>query len=121
MRISGKLMKKNSSAVSCRTGLIVSSADRRVAANAVHGKRQTAIVSPGGICYIPKPREDAVMLIDDSEQLCLGVRMLRNDFEIEPGELVLFSGRGSRIMLRNDGRVELYGEVYVNGKLLEVE
>ncbi len=120
MKLSGKLMKKQGEILSCRSGLVTNSADRRLSASAAGGKRQTAIVAPGGIGYIPKPGEDAVMLTNDNEQLCLGVRMLKNDFEIEPGELVLYAGAAS-IILRKSGKIEINGEVYLNGERLEVE
>ena len=46
--------------------------------------------------------------------------MLKNDFEIEPGELVLYAGAAS-LILRKNGKIEINGEVYLNGERLEVE
>lgn len=120
MKLSEKIGRKKSSSLHCKTGMILNSADRRLAANAVHGKRQTAIVVPGGMCYIPRPGEDAVMLSDENEQLCIGIKMLQNQFEIQPGELVLFTENGNRIVLKKNGRIELFGDVYINGTKLEV-
>ncbi len=121
MKLSEKIMKGKETDFFCTSGMIVNSADRRVGANAVHGKGQLAIVSPGGMMYIPMPKENVVIAANDTEQLCLGVKMMTNSFQIEAGELALFSRGGASILLKNDGRILMTGEVYVNDVKLEVE
>ena len=69
MKLSEKIMKGKETDFFCTSGMIVNSADRRVGANAVHGKGQLAIVSPGGMMYIPMPKENVVIAANDTEQL----------------------------------------------------
>ena len=92
-----------------------------MAAAAVNGTRQLSVVTPAGIAYIPRPREDAVVMSDGNEQLCLGVRMMANDRGIKPGEIMVFSSNDTYIHLTNDGKIYISGEVYINGERLEVE
>lgn len=119
MRLSEKIMQGKKDTTVCVSGIIVNSADRRVAANGIHGIGQLAIVSPGCMRYIPLPQEEAVILSNDREQLCLGVKMLYNDYEIQPGEVMLFSQGGASITLKNDGSIHLEGDVYINGNRWE--
>ena len=121
MRLSEKIMQGKTAEAGCSSGAIINSADRRVTANAVSGTGQFAIVAPGGMMYIPRPQEEAVMIAGDIEPLCLGVKMLRNDYHIEPGEVVLFSGGGASITLKNDGTIHLDGDVYINDVRWEAE
>ena len=98
------------------TGKIKNSADRRGAASAVNGKRQFAIVLPAGIDSIPKQNDDAVMLYEGGEQLCIGVRSLDNSFQIQPGEVAVYSAGGASIELHNNGNIYSTGRVYINGE-----
>lgn len=121
MRLSEKMMKGSPAETFGRSGRIVNSADRRIAANAVHGTGQCVILSPGGMMYIPLPQEEVVVMDGDTEPLCLGVKMLHNDHHIEPGEVMLFSNGGASVILKNDGSIRLNGTVYINNTPWEVE
>ncbi len=119
MRISRKLTRSGEK-LGIGSGLVSGSSDRRVSAGGTGGAGQYGIVSPGGMAYIPGANEDAVMLSDGNRQLCIGVRMIFNRFDIKPGELVLFTPAAS-VHLTNDGDIKIEGNVYINGQLLEVE
>ena len=77
------------------------------------------IVSPGGMMYIPQQNDEAVVISNDAEQLCVGVKVINNFYDIDPGEIVLFSSGGASVYLTNDGKVYIDGEVYINGTRLE--
>lgn len=119
MRLSAK--KKNAeNGLGFHSGLIRTSADRRVTATEGNGTGPCAIVSPGGMSYIPQPHEEAVVLTFGGQQLCVGVRVTKNEFGVQPGELVLYSSGGASVHLKNNGQIHLRGEVYLNGSKLEV-
>ena len=85
----------------------------------MNGTGQCSIVSPGGMTYIPRAMEDAVVISGDKEQFCIGVRVGNNDYELLPGELILYS-YGNYIHLKNNGEIHIRGDVYLNGTKLEV-
>ena len=115
MKLSSKINRRAEVKTVCSAGMIRSSADRRVAARAVNGTRQLTVVAPGGLAYIPRANENAVILTSGNEQLCIGVKMLTNDKELKPGEVLLFSTDTSYIYLTADGKINICGEVYING------
>ena len=103
-------IKQNNSTGSA--GRIKQSADRRIAASAANGIGQFALVAPSGIVCIPSKDEDAVVIPTDSGQMCIGVRIPSNSFNIEAGEMVLYSAGGAKIYLKNDGKVIINGNEY---------
>ena len=115
MRLSSKLNRRGAGKTVCSAGVIRTSADRRVAARAVNGTRQLTVVAPGGLAYIPRADESAVILSSGNEQLCIGVKLLTNERELKPGEVLLFSSDTSYIHLTADGKINICGEVYING------
>lgn len=119
MRISKKISGGKKNSLRCGHGQIRNSADRRIAAAAVNGTGQCSIVSPGGMAYIPRAMEDAVVISDNNEQFCIGVRVGDNDHGILPGELILYAS-GNYIHLKNNGEIRIVGDVYINGTRLEV-
>ena len=121
MRISKKLVNKRQSAKTCTAGRIMNSADRRVSAAALNGTGQFVIVAPWGVESIPQINDDAVIVSGDSEKMCIGVKQLYNNYNIGPGEVVLHSNLNTYIRLKNDGRIDICGDVYVNGTRLEVD
>ncbi len=121
MRLSERINRKNTGKTICSAGSIRTSADRRVAAQEVNGTRQLSVVAPAGVAYIPKAREDAVVLSNGNEQLCIGVKMPAGERELKPGEVMLFSTGTSYIHLTADGRINICGEVYINGVRQEAE
>lgn len=111
MKISRNISNKNKN-VTCITGKVVSSADRRIAAASSDGTAQFSVVAPKGIDYVPQMNDNSVVISSDSERFCIGVRRSDNPYEIQPGELALYSQGGAYIILKNDGSVVINGQVF---------
>ena len=112
MRLSKNISEMGSKGVSCTSGRVHYSADRRIAASAADGRSQFALIAPSGMYYIPSKNEDAVVIPTDSGRMCIGVRIPYNTYNLEPGELLLRSEGGTMIVLKNDGKVIINGEEY---------
>lgn len=93
-------------------GKITQSADRRVSVNATNGVEQFSLMAPPGIVYIPKKSENAVVLSTDMGKMCIGVRIPQNSFELEAGEIMLYSSGGATVILKNDGKVIINGKEF---------
>ncbi len=76
-----------------------------VSSNQYTALKQTA---PYGIASVPPNGENAVVIPLKDIHLCLGT--ICEDRQLQPGELLLFSKGGAKILLSNDGKV------YINGK-----
>ena len=112
MWLSKNISKIRSKSSSGSAGRIKQSADRRIAASVENGIGQFALAAPPGMVYVPKPNEDAVIVSTGLGQMCIGVRIPYNNFELEAGELALYSAGGAQIFLKNDGRVIINGKEY---------
>lgn len=75
--------------------------------------RQLRLICPGGYAWRPAVHQQ-VALWRGEEDCILGV-MERQD--LQPGEIVISTGSAA-IRLSADGRIDLVGEVYVNGEQL---
>ena len=83
-------------------------------------EREIPIVSPGGIAWLPR-RGDEVLLLrggTGGEERYLAGTVQNASPSLESGEIRLFSAGGASIVLKNDGSIELNGNVYVNGHRL---
>ena len=79
--------------------------------------RQTELVLPGG--YFWKPGANDTVLVLRGTRDCIAGQIKSAPGDLRPGEVRIAAGSAS-IVFRNDGRIELCGSVYVNGKELEV-
>ena len=111
MKISKELSNKNKN-LTCITGKVVSSADRRIAAASSDGMAQFSVVAPKGIDYVPQMNDNSVVISSENERLCIGVRRSDNPYEIQTGELALYSQGGAYIILKNDGTVIINGQIF---------
>ena len=111
MKISKELSNKNKN-LTCIRGKAVSSADRRIAAASSDGMAQFSVVAPKGIDYVPQMNDDSVVISSENERLCIGVRRSDNPYEIQTGELALYSQGGAYIILKNNGTVIINGQVF---------
>ena len=111
MKISRNISNKNKN-LACITGRVTSSTDRRIAAASPDGTVQFSIVAPKGIDYVPQMNDNSVVISSENERLCIGVRRDENLYEIESGELALYSQGGAYIILKNDGTVIINGQIF---------
>ncbi len=114
MWISRNLKPSDSSGMA-EAGGVNTSADRRISAYASAGCGQYAVVAPSGIISCPIQSDDAVIIHTETGDMCLGVRTRMHNYDIEPGELVLYSMGGANIRLANDGKIYLNGSEYNDG------
>lgn len=75
--------------------------------------REVAAAGPYGVKSLPPTGENAVGVVSGERTFCLGVEMDPED--LQPGELVLFSSGGAKITLTQDGKIQLVGQVFING------
>lgn len=68
-------------------------------------------IAPYGIAYVPPRDERAVVIPVGRGQVCAGV-VCSNFASVKPGELMLFSEGGAKILLKNDGSVVINGQVF---------
>jgi hypothetical protein len=77
-------------------------------------KRNLPVCAPGGYAWRPKFGDD-VLVIKCADGASRVISALSNPQEtLESGEVLIYSG-GASIHLKNDGRVLICGEVYING------
>lgn len=77
-------------------------------------KRSAKIISPGGYCWQPSAK-DCVLIVKGNE-LYINGRLQEEAKGLAAGEVRIFSGRSS-VTLRRSGRVEIDGDVFINGAL----
>ena len=81
-------------------------------------ERQLPVYGPGGMLWLPRAG-DAVLVIKGGsgrEERCVaGAAQTRAPEGMVPGEIRLYSG-GASLTLRNDGRIEVIGELIINGE-----
>jgi len=81
-------------------------------------ERNLPVFAPLGVAWAPRAGDAVLVLKGGSErsEACVAAAEVKNVPEdLQPGELYLHSAGGASIRLRNDGRIELWGEVYING------
>lgn len=84
-------------------------------------ERSLPIAAPGGYAWRPKNGERVLVLrggtLGEERYVAAALSDAAGRMALADGEVCLFSSAGgARIVLRNDGRVEIEGEVYINGK-----
>lgn len=76
-------------------------------------RRNAKIISPGGYCWQPSA-SDSVLVLKGNELYVPGA--LQPGGQIAPGEVLIYA-KGTQIRLKNDGKVEIAGDVYITGDL----
>ena len=77
-------------------------------------KRDVRIISPGGYCWQPGAGESVLVL--KASQTYIPGALQTAQAELVPGEVMVFSN-AARIVLRNNGDMELKGKVRITGRL----
>ena len=82
--------------------------------------RNLIAAAPGG--YVWRPRGGEQVLVLKGEERCILAQIPEEEaLSLAPGEVCIRSNGGAAITLRNDGRIDLAGAVFVNGKAVKTE
>ena len=79
--------------------------------------RNLGALAPGG--YVWRPKGGAQVLVLKGKEKCILGELGAQEKSLAPGEVCIRSAGGAAIYLRNSGKIELVGEVFVNGEELE--
>lgn len=93
-------------------GTVTVSGENAAAMGAEREERQLALVSPGGYAWLPAAGEQVLVLRDGAA--CILGRSQPPQAELNPGDVMLYAGSCS-LILRQTGRIELSGRIFVNG------
>lgn len=121
MWIAENMAKNNTSDRTCIRAAISSANNSEVTVVGRDGISHLTMVAPSGISFSPKTDEDAVVIKTESGDVCIGTIMKKvGSFECPlPGELFLSNESGTAyIKLKADGKIEMHGDVTVNGKAI---
>lgn len=80
-------------------------------------KREVKTVGPGGYEWQPRKGEDVLIVrggIFGEESYAVGVPEQAGE-ALEPGEVRIRSAAGAEIVLRNSGRIDINGLLFING------
>ena len=77
-------------------------------------KRDVRIISPGGYCWQPGAGESVLVL--KASQTYIPGALQTAQAELAPGEVMVFSNT-ARLVLRNNGDIEVKGRVRITGRL----
>lgn len=102
--MSGRSFQKGSAAA----GEVRASSNGSVSVSATSDYRGVPTAAPAGIAYVPAVGSQAIVAPCEGGAVCLGV-IADSPQTLEPGELMLYSAGGARIVLKNDGRVLING------------
>lgn len=81
-------------------------------------RRNVPVIAPGGYAWRPKRGAQVLVLkggAANEERYILGDAASAAQ-ELADGEVCVFSSGGAAIYLRNSGRVEIVGDLYINGE-----
>lgn len=70
----------------------------------------TKIVVPYGVVYNPPVGVTGVVLPLENVNTMIGVYS-KSNIDLKPGEVMLYSAGGAKLVLRNNGNVEINGKV----------
>ncbi len=79
-------------------------------AQGADGYHSLPFAGPWGIAYQPPNAAQAVVVSTTAGDTCIGA--LAQDKDLKPGELMLFSSGGAEIYLKNNGEIEINGQVF---------
>lgn len=85
-------------------------------------RRNVGLVAPGGYHWKPSPN-DAVLVVSAGEEGCpciVGTEEQAGGRSLQPGEVWISVNGNSGIYIQQNGRVNLMGDIYLNGKPLVI-
>lgn len=92
-------------------GDVTSTGENSVNVSSSLEHRNVSLIAPYGVFYNPPVGEQSVVLPVDGSYVSLGV-VSQSSHSLSPGELMLCSKGGAKIVLKNDGSVEINGKVF---------
>lgn len=72
--------------------------------------RGLPFAGPWGIAYQPPNAANAVIVATNAGSTCIGT--LAQDKGLQPGELLLYSSGGAELYLKNNGDIEINGQIF---------
>jgi phage gp45-like len=108
MWISDYITRNSKSSSLSERGSVKGSLDGRLQVNASSDFSRVELAAPYGIVSVPPSGEQTVVINAGGCNVCVGT--LSSPESLMPGELMLSSAGGARLVLKNDGKV------YVNGR-----
>lgn len=89
-------------------------------------ERELPVAAPGGYAWRPGSGERVLVLrggtLGEERYVAAALDETAESMSLADGEVCLFArGGGARIVLRNSGRVEIEGELFINGKAYQAE
>lgn len=82
----------------------------RISGSGAAGLRSLPFAGPWGVAYLPPDAAQAVLVETNEGTACIGT--VAQSRGIRPGELLLYSAGGAEIYLRNNGEIEINGQVF---------
>ena len=89
-------------------GEIRASQNGNVSVSATRDYNALPMIAPAGIAYVPVPGSSTMVMQGSGGAVCMGV-VADPPEDLAPGELMLYSAGGARIVLKNNGRVLING------------
>ncbi|MBE6948496.1 MAG: hypothetical protein E7456_01495 [Ruminococcaceae bacterium] len=81
-------------------------------------KRNSAFFSPGGYYWLPSCGQNMVVIKSgDGEVCCMDREVTELPVDMQEGEVYIVSGGNASLYLKNDGTVQIMGDVSVNGRM----
>lgn len=78
-------------------------------------RRGLTVIAPGGVAWLPRSGDEALLIRCGGEDAIAGA-VVSAPAGMQPGEVCVFSS-GASVLLKNDGKIELTGDVEVTGTL----
>ena len=79
-------------------------------------RRGLTVVAPGGVAWLPRSGDEALLIRCGDEDAVAGVAVAAPP-GMQPGEVCVFSAGGASVLLCNDGKVKITGSVEISGTL----
>lgn len=86
-------------------------------------RRNLKLCAPGGYFWRPRAGESLLIIKcggEDGESCVAGAQQGGAPEGMENGEVYITSAAGAALWLRNDGRILMTGDLYLNGQKVEI-
>lgn len=81
-------------------------------------KRNVAFFAPGGYYWLPSCGQNMVVIkSEDNEVCCLDCEVTEIPIDMQEGEVYIVSNGKASLYLKNDGTVQISGDISVNGRM----